>query len=190
MSDEPRIVDRLDAGDPHDDFLRVRYDRGMDWVAKSPEASQPSWFRVRCRELRGGGYPRVRSFIAAVSRCVPSSFFRFTLGRMDHGSIWDQEDSRSPGPSDTAEFGLSCVRERDIEIGFRALTALTPLSLLVALLVMLFAVVRLAPIAPAHDNSHKEYATPPATKSGAIPAVLDSGRIIATTSTTTYVTDW
>jgi len=70
------------------------------------------------------------------------------------------------------------------------MAAMTPITLLLALLVMLFAVIRLAPIAPAHDNSHKEYAMPPATKSGAVPAVLDSGSVIATTSTTTYVTDW
>ncbi len=188
MSDQPRIDDRLDASDVDDDFLRVRYPGRLDRLDEPPETSQPCFVRRCCRELRGGGYPRLRGVIAAVSRCVPSSFFRFTLGGLDHGSIWDSENPRSTGPSDTAEFGLSCVRERDIEIGFRALTALTPLSLLIALIVMLFAVVRLAPIAPAHDNSHREYAKPPAAKSSAVPAVLDSGRVAIASGS--YVKKW
>jgi len=185
-----RTDDQLGTNLFDDGFLRIGDARRVGGLDESPETENPGWLRSRWSELRRGRYPRVGRLFTALARCVPASLLTWAMCGMDDGSIWSSEAPRGGGPSDTCVIGVSRRREEDWQIGFRVMMAATPLSLLVALLVMLFAVIRLAPIAPAHDNSHKEYATPPSTKSGAVPAVLDSGRVIATTSTTTYVTDW
>lgn len=182
-TDDKLAPDLVDDG-----FLRIGDARRVGGLDEPPQTENAGWLRARWSELRRGRYPRVGRLFTALARCVPASVYAWLMCGVDDGSIWSSEAPRGSGPADTCVIGVSRRREEDWQIGFRALTALTPLSLLIALIVMLFAVVRLAPIAPAHDNSHKEYAAPPATKSGAVPAVLDSGRIVATT--TTYVTDW
>ncbi len=182
------IDDQLATDVVDDGFLHVGEPRRLDRLDEPPETENPGWLRARWSELRRGRYPRLGRVFAALSRCVPASVLDWALCGMDDGEIWDSEAPRSCGPADTCVIGLSARRQEDWQIGFRALTALTPLSLLIALIVMLFAVVRLAPIAPAHDNSHREYAKPPAVKSSSVPAVLDSGRVVAASST--FVADW